>query len=283
MTTLVIGGTGKTGRRVVERLAARGLPVRVGSRSGAPPFNWDEPATWLPALRGIDAAYVIFYPDLAFSGAADTVGAFARLAVANGVRRLVLLSGRNEAGALLGEQAVRESGADWTLVRSSFMNQNFNESIWLEPVLHGELALPAGAVAEPFIDADDIADVVVAALTEPGHVGRLYEVTGPRLLTFADVAAEITAATGRRLRYVPVSAEQFTAALIEEGVPADFANGLTELFAEVLDGRGSYLSDGVQQALGRAPRDFRDYARDTAATGVWTPAVEAQDTALRMD
>ena len=273
MTTLVIGGTGKTGRRVVERLVARGLPVRVGSRSGAPPFDWNEPASWLPVLQGSQAAYVTYYPDLAFPGAADAVGDFARLAVANGVRRLVLLSGRNEAGALLGEQAVRESGADWTLVRSSFMNQNFSESVWLDAVRRGTLAAPAGNVAEPFIDAEDIADVVVAALTEPGHVGQLYEVTGPQLLTLTDVAEEIAAATGRELRYLPVTPEQFSAAMTAEGLPADFVLGLTELFKEVMDGRGAYLSDGVQRALGRAPRDFRDYARRTAASGVWTPAV----------
>lgn len=273
-TTLVIGGTGKTGRRVVERLTARGLPARVGSRSGEPPFDWENQATWAPALRGMQAAYVTYYPDLAFPGAADTVGAFARLAVAQGVRRLVLLSGRNEAGALLGEQAVRESGADWTLVRSSFMNQNFSESFWRDSVLHGELAAPAGDVAEPFIDADDIADVVVAALTEEGHVGQLYEVTGPRLLTFANVVAEISAATGREVRYVPLSSEQFTTALLEAGAPADFAHGLTELFSEVMDGRSSFLADGVQRAVGRKPRDFRDFARSAAASGVWATEAE---------
>lgn len=270
MTTLVIGGTGKTGRRVVERLAARGLPARVGSRSGVPPFDWQAQATWLPALRDIGAVYITYHPDLAFPGAAETVGAFAELAVANGARRLVLLSGRNEAGALRGEQAVRDSGADWTLVRSSFMNQNFSEAFWLDAVLQGELAVPAGNVAEPFIDADDIADVVVAALTEDGHVGRLYEVTGPRLLTFSDAVAEISAATGREVRYLPVTSEQFSSAMLAEGVPADFALGLTALFSEVMDGRSAYLADGVQRALGREPRDFRVYARRTAATGVWS-------------
>jgi uncharacterized protein YbjT (DUF2867 family) len=271
-TTLVIGGTGKTGRRVVERLAARGLPVRSGSRSGAPPFDWEDQATWQPALRDIGAAYITYYPDLAFPGAAETVGAFAELAVAQDVRRLVLLSGRNEAGALRSEEEVRDSGAEWTLVRSSFMNQNFNESFWLEPLLRGELAVPAGNVAEPFIDADDIADVVVAALTEDGHVGQLYEITGPRLLTFADALAEISAAIGHQIRYVPVTPEQFAAGMTAEGLPADFVNGLTELFTEVMDGRSAYLADGVQCALGREPRDFRDYVRQTAASGVWTAA-----------
>ena len=269
-TTLVLGGTGKTGRRGVERLTARGLPTRVGSRSGAPPFDWDDRGTWAPALRDVGSVYVTYQPDLAFPGAADAVAAFAALAVASGVRRLVLLSGRNEEGALLGEQAVRESGAEWTLVRSSFMSQNFSESFWLEPVLQGELAVPAGEVAEPFIDAEDIADVAVAALTENGHVGQLYEVTGPRLLTFADALGEIARAIGREVRYVPVSSEQFVAGLSEAGLLADVATFLADLFDEVLDGRNAHLTDDVRRALGREPRDFRDYARRTAATGVWT-------------
>jgi uncharacterized protein YbjT (DUF2867 family) len=266
--TLVAGGTGTTGRRVAERLTARGVPVRIGSRSGAPPFDWDDPATWAPVLRGADAAYVAYSPDLAFPGAADIVGAFAAEAVDNGVRRLVLLSGRGEEGARRGEQAIQESGAEWTIVRCSWFDQNFSEGHLLGPVLSGEIALPVGGVAEPFLDADDIADVATAGLTEPGHAGELYELTGPRLLTFADAAAEIAAASGRDVRYVPVSPEEYEAALAEvEG--AEFAKALTGLFTEVLDGRNAHLNDGVQQALGREARDFADFARRAAAAGVW--------------
>ncbi|MGH8827086.1 MAG: SDR family oxidoreductase, partial [Jiangellaceae bacterium] len=185
-TTLIVGGTGKTGRRVAQRLTARGLPVRVGSRSGEPPFDWTDRATWAPALRGTDAAYVTYYPDLAVPGAADTIGAFADLAVDRGVRRLILLSGRGEAEAQRAEQRVQESEADWTILRSSWFSQNFSESFFLESVLSGEIAVPAGNVREPFTDANDIADAAVAALTEDGHTGQLYELTGPRLLTFAE-------------------------------------------------------------------------------------------------
>ena len=266
--TLVAGGTGTTGRRVAERLTARGVPVRIGSRSGAPPFDWDDPATWAPVLRGADAAYVAYSPDLALPGAADIVGAFSAEAVDNGVRRLVLLSGRGEEGARRGEQAIQESGAEWTIVRCSWFDQNFSEGHLLGPVLSGEIALPVGGVAEPFLDADDIADVATAGLTEPGHAGELYELTGPRLLTFADAAAEIAAASGRDVRYVPVSPEEYEAALAEvEG--AEFAKALTGLFTEVLDGRNAHVNDGVQRALGREPRDFADFARRAAAAGVW--------------
>ncbi|MCH8066642.1 MAG: NmrA family NAD(P)-binding protein [Chloroflexi bacterium] len=272
--TLIVGGTGKTGRRVAQRLTARGLPVRIGSRSGEPPFDWEDATTWAPAVRGVESAYVTYYPDLGFAGAAEKVRSFARTAVENGVHRLVLLSGRNEAGALLGEQAVQESGAEWTLVRASMFAQNFSEYFLLEGVLAGEVALPAGDVKEPFIDIDDLADVVVAALTGPGHTDRLYEVTGPRLLTFAEAVAEISQATGREIRYVPVSPEDYLSGMIAGGVPADFAKDLTDLFSEVLDGRSSYLSDGVKRALGREPKDFSDFAQETAASAVWGPAAD---------
>jgi len=267
--TLVLGGNGKTGRRVAKRLTARGLPVRIGSRSGEHPFDWEDQATWAPALRNVGSVYVSYYPDLGVPGAADTVGSFAELAVEKGVRRLVLLSGRGEEGAQLGEQAIVDSGADWTIVRSTWFNQNFSEGNFLDLVLSGEVALPAGDVGEPFVDADDIADVAVAALTEDGHVGQLYEVTGPRLLTFAQAVEEIARAASREIRYVPISMKQFTSLLTEQDVPADFVWLLTYLFTEVLDGRNAHLTDGVQRALGREPRDFSDYARDTAASGVW--------------
>jgi uncharacterized protein YbjT (DUF2867 family) len=268
-TTLVVGGTGKTGRRVVERLRGRGVPVRSGSRSGEPPFDWDDRATWAPALHGATAAYMSFFPDLAVPGAADTVGAFARLAVESGVRRLVLLSGRGEEEAQRAEKLVQDAGAEWTVVRCSWFSQNFSEGYLLDPVLAGEVALPVGDVPEPFVDVDDVADVAVAALTEEGHLGRVYELTGPRLLTFADALAEIAAASGRPVRLVLVPTEAYVSAMAEHGVPDDVVSLLRYLFAEVLDGRNAHLSDGVQQALGREPRDFADYARDAAASGVW--------------
>ena len=266
----MLGGTGKTGRRVVERLEARGIPVRLGTPSATPPFDWTDEATWPAALDGVGSVYVTYYPDLAVPGAAQAVGTFADLAVATGVRRLVLLSGRGEEGARRGEQALQQSGADWTIVRSAFMAQNFNESFFLEPLRAGEVAFPAGEdLAEPFIDADDIADVAVAALTQDGHVGQLYEVTGPRLLSWAEAVAEIATAVGHPIRYLPVSLEDYAALLIENQVPADYVKLLTDVFTEVLDGRNAHLADGVQRALGRPPRDFADYARDAAATGIW--------------
>ena len=267
-TTLVLGATGKTGRRVADRLLAADLPVREASRSGETRFDWNDRATWLPALRGVQAVYITYYPDLALPGAAETVGEFAGLAVAHDVKRLVLLSGRGEEGARRAEDFVRRSGADWTLVRCAFFSQNFSET-FVEPVRQGVLAMPGGDTAEPFLDAEDIADVVFAALTDDRHVGQLYELTGPRLLTLGDAAAELGTAIGREVRYVPISSDDYAVELVRGGLPPAIAKPLADLIEEVLDGRNAYLTDGVQRALGRPPRDFADYARRAAATGVW--------------
>jgi uncharacterized protein YbjT (DUF2867 family) len=266
---LVLAGTGKTGRRVVSGLEARDLAVRVGSRRADPPFDWQDDTTWEPALRGMDAAYVAFYPDAAFPGAARTVGSFADLAVACGVRRLVLLADRGSAEAERCEEAVRDSGAEWTIVRAGFITQNFSEAFLVEQVRAGVVALPAGDVAEPFTDAEDIADVAVAALTENGHAGRIHDVTGPRLLTFADAVGEIARATGREVRYLPVTPEQFVSSLTGRGVPAEYATQLAGLMVEVFDGNRAKVTDTVEPVLGRPPRDFAEYAHKTAANGVW--------------
>jgi uncharacterized protein YbjT (DUF2867 family) len=266
--TLILGGTGKTGRRVVERLAARGLPVRVGSRSGEPPFDWEDEATWVPALRDVESVYVSYNPDLAVPGAVAVVRSFAKLAARSGVQRLVLLSGRGEPEAERAERVVQEAGVQWTILRSTWFMQNFSEDYMLEHVLSGEIRLPAGDVPTPFLDADDIADVAVAALTEEGHAGQLYELTGPRSLTFAEAAAEIAEATGHEVRYVPVSLEEHAAEAAEHGVPAQVVELLTYLFSEVVDGRNANTTAGVRLALGREPKDFTDYAREAAATGV---------------
>lgn len=263
--TLVIGGNGKTGRRVAQKLDLLGIPVRIGSRTGAPAFDWNAPVTWEPALEGVDRVYVTYYPDLAFPGAAEQIGAFSEAAVAAGARRLVLLSGRGEEAAQRAEESLKTSGADWTVVRSSWFAQNFDEGFFVESVRAGEIALPTADAVEAFVDTDDIADVVVAALTDDRHIGRTYELSGPRLISFTDAAAELSKATGRAIAYVPVSNEEYRAVLRENGLPHEFA----DLFTMILDGRNAHLVHGVEEALGRAPRDFADYAREAAATGVW--------------
>jgi uncharacterized protein YbjT (DUF2867 family) len=266
--TLITGGTGKTGRRVAVRLEARGLPVRIGSRSGERPFDWDDRSTWATALEGAGAVYISYYLD-ALPGAAETVGSFAELAVANGVLKQVLMGGRGEPEAERVEQAVRDSGAELTIARSTWFAQNFSEGGFLDFVLGGEVTLPAGNTPEPFVDIDDIADVAVAALTEEGHEGELYELTGPRLLTFEEAVDEIARAANREIRYTPVSMPEFGSILADADVPPEWQSLLKYLFSEVLDGRNAHVADGVQRALGREPRDFSEFARKAAATGVW--------------
>jgi len=271
---LVTGGTGKTGSRVATRLRQAGHRIRIGSRAAEIPFDWADRSTWTPALFGVDAVYIAFQPDLAVPGAPETIRAFTNAAKVNGVRKLVLLSGRGEPEAVACEQIVQGSGLDWTIVRCSFFAQNFSEGAFLEYVLSGAVALPNGDVPEPFVHADDIADVAVAALTEDGHSGELYELTGPRSLTFSEAVAEIASATGREVAFIPISRTDFVAALTEYQVPADVVSLLDYLFGTILDGRNSKTADGVQRALGRAPKDFRDYADETAATGIWNISSE---------
>jgi uncharacterized protein YbjT (DUF2867 family) len=271
-TTLVLGGTGKTGRRVATRLRDLGADVRIGSRSVTPPFDWDSEATWDDCLAGVEAVFINYAPDLAMPGATDSIQAFVERAKRHGVKRLVLLSGRGEEEAQACERIVQEGGIDWTIVRASWFNQNFSEGAFVEMVQAGQITLPDVDTPEPFVDVDDIADVAVAALTEPGHAGEVYEVTGPRMLTLAEVAAEISTASGRQIAYVPVPHDAFVSEVASSGAPKDVVWMLDYLFATVLDGRNAYLTDGVQRALGRPPRDFSDYARAATATGVWSAA-----------
>ncbi|MDJ0709052.1 MAG: NAD(P)H-binding protein [Woeseiaceae bacterium] len=270
--TLVLGGTGKTGRRVVQRLQGRGIETRIGSRSGRPGFDWDDADTWDAALEGVTRVYITYVPDLAIPGATDAIRAFVIKAVEQGVERLVLLSGRGEEEAQACEKIVQESGVDWTVIRASWFAQNFSEGEFLGMVQGGMITLPAGDVPEPFIDVNDIADVALAALTEDGHAGEVYDVTGPRLMTFDDIAKEISAAAGRDVQFMRIPKEAFAAAIAESGAPAEVAWLLNYLFETVLDGRNACLGDGVQRALGRQPADFAEFAKRIAARGVWDPS-----------
>ena len=268
---LVLTATGKTGRRVADRLEAQGHPVRRASRSGVCPFDWNDRSTWGPALDGVAAAYVVYTPDLAVPAAPAAITAFTELARQKGVQRLVLLSGRGEEAAQHCERIVQDSGIENTIVRASWFAQNFDEGEFYPMVLAGELALPAGEVPEPFLDIDDIADIAVAALTTNDHTGEVYDVTGPRLLTFADAIAEMATATGRDIRYVTISREAFQNGLAEAGVPTAHIELLDYLFTVTRDGRNATVTNDVQRALGRPARDFRDYVRTVAARGTWTP------------
>lgn len=269
---LVIGGTGKTGRKVVEKLQSKNHRVRVGSRNANPPFDWQDSNTWQAALAGIEKVYVTFQPDLAVPGASDTIEALTRQAQKSGTKKVVLLSGKGEREAERCEQVVIHSGLDYTIVRANWFNQNFSESFFLEPILAGHVMLPKPETKVPYVDTDDIADVVVETLLNEKHNGKIYELTGPRLLTFRDVIKEISTATGRNIQFTPVTLPAYSQTLKDAGVPDDYIWLINYLFTEVLDAKGNnIISNDIEKILARQPKDFAEYVEETAKTGVWNP------------
>ncbi|MCZ7596709.1 MAG: NAD(P)H-binding protein [Gammaproteobacteria bacterium] len=264
---LIIGKTAKTGLRVDQRLRAQGYTTRAVSRSTSPAFDWEDPTTWRAALEGTESAYVTFYPDLAIPSAEQSIRRFVALAKDVGVRHLVLLSGRGEQGAERAEAVLTNSGLDWNVVRASWFMQNFSEGFMIEGILNGELMLPAGDISEPFIDVDDIADVAVATLTRPELRNRLFEVSGPRALTFAQCASEISEAVGYPVEFIPITVDEFIRAMRDQGLPEETLWLMRELFTVVLDGRNSNPARGVEEALGRPATDFSEYMRKVMATG----------------
>jgi len=280
MTTspiLILGGKGKTGRRVVARLEAERVPVRLASRSSFRRFDWYDESTWSGIASGIDTAYLV--PPFEPPGVAQAAR-FVEQAVADGLRRVVMLSGRGVgspgrdfdiyAAPLALENVIKESGADWTIVRPAWFMQSLSEDFLLDYVRAGELRVSAGTGAEAWIDTDDVGDVMAAVLLDERHTGRTYALSGPRILTMAEVANELSAATGRPIRYVDLEPERHVAELVEFGVSQDDAESFRDLFAVIRNHRSEYVSDGVQQVLGRAPRDFADWARSAARSGAWS-------------
>lgn len=261
MTTFIAGGTGKTGSRVAARLEARGLDVRRGSRNGTPPFDWDRPDTWEAALDGVDRAYIAYAPDVAVPTAPDHLAAFGKHA--SHLDAITLLSGRGEPQAQEAEDALLEAAPQTTVLRASWFAQNFSEGLFLEAVRHGVLALPVGDTPEPFLDVDDLADAAVATLVDTRHAGEVYELTGPRLLSFADAVREIADAAGREIAFRSIAPEDFR----PEGMPPDDLDLVLTLFRELFDGHNAHLSTGVHDVLGREPRDFTAFARANA--DVW--------------
>ena len=260
---LVLGATGKTGSRVLSRLEDLNWPARAGSRKADPAFDWMNPATWDACLENISAVYVNYASDLPIPGSADIITAFMDKALHHSVQHVVLLTGRGEPEARVWEDIIQESGLNWTVVRSSWFQQNFTEGGFASMVEEGQIVLPAGNTPEPFIDLDDLADVVVTALTQPGHIGQLYEITGPRLLTFAEVADVFSHATGRTVTFQNISLDVFLDEMKKNGVPEEVIWLMDYLFGRILDGRNTYVTDTVQQVLGRPPKDFTTFAQET--------------------
>jgi uncharacterized protein YbjT (DUF2867 family) len=269
---LIVGPHGKTGSRVASRLNATGVGTRGVSRATTPAFDWRDELTWLPAMQGTRSAYLTYHPDLSVPQAGDHIRKFCAMARRAGIEHVVLLSGRGEEGAARAEQELRHGGLDWNVVQASWFAQNFSESFMLDSIIKGELVVPSGTSAEPFIDADDIADVAVAALLEPALRNRHFELTGPRLMTFAECMQEIGNATGHPVRLTEVPMQRYVAALRAQGLAEHFVTLLQTLFADLFDGRNAHTASGVHAALGRAATDFSEYASKAAATGIWNSA-----------
>jgi len=267
---LIIGGTGKTGRKVVKSLKLLNQEVRIGSRSSSPAFNWDEPDTYETALDGIDKVYITYQPDLAVPGAMKAIEKLIHVAKQKKVKKVVLLSGKGEKEAQLCEQVVIHSGLDYTIVRASWFSQNFSESFFLEPIVYGVVALPQAEAKVPYVDTNDIADVAVEALLHDEHSGKIYQLTGTKTLTFREVISEIAAATNREIDFVPISIEEYIEVLKMNGIPDDFAWLIEYLFTEVLGNPNvSEITYDIEKVLKRKPKSFSEYVKETAATGVW--------------
>lgn len=269
MTTVVLGGTGKTGRRLVRAL--RGTPVRAVSRSTEVRFDWAARETWAGALAGASSVYLVAPADPGLAAP------FVKQATAAGAGRFVVLSGRGIEqvpnafhGMAAAEAAVRESGVEWTILRANNFSQNFDEDVWHAPLMAGRLALPMGPAPEPFVDVRDIAEVAAKVLTSGGHHGRVYDLSGPRALTFAEAVATIAAASGRPMRYEEVTPPAYRASLLAEGLPEEVADELNEMFAAMRAGHLAQPADGVREVLGREATDFADYAARAAAAGAWS-------------
>ncbi len=267
---LVIGGTGKTGKRVVHLLEELGQNVRIGSRSASPAFDWHQPEGWAKALEGMDKVYITYQPDLAVPGALQAIEQLVKESKQANVKKLVILSGKGEREAQLCEQVIIHSGLEYTIVRASWFNQNFSENFLLEPILEGVVALPQAQANIPWVDADDIAAVAAKTLTEDEHNGKIYELTGPRTLTFKDAVNEIAKASNRELTFIPISIKEYGDGMRQANIPEDFVWLIEYLFTEVLGNPElAEVTNDVEKVLGRKPIDFGEFAAKNASSGIW--------------
>jgi uncharacterized protein YbjT (DUF2867 family) len=268
--TLVLGATGKTGSRVANRLVSRGLPVRTAARSGADAhFDWDDPETYAPALQGIKRIYLL--GPVMRTDFADQVSVFLDRAEAAGARHVTYLSAYGT-GSAPPETAMRRveldllgrPGLTHAILRPAWFMQNFSET-FLKPA-DGAIVVPAGDGTESFIDADDIAAVASATLADPqAHAGAQYALTGPEALTIAEAAKIISDVSGRAVVHTDIDRDEWVAAAVAGGIPADYGAVLRRLTETIASGQGSRPSSDVENATGSAPASFADFARRTAA------------------
>lgn len=269
---LVLGATGKTGRKVVELLANQAVEVRHGSRQAEPAFDWNDASNWPEVFKDIDTIYITFQPDLAIPGALEAIEKLIKVAVDQKVRKLVLLSGKGEKEAELSEQLIMHSGLEHVIIRASWFNQNFSESFFLGPILEGKVALPMAQAKVPYVDTDDIAAVAAKVIREDGHNGQIYEMTGSELFNFKEVIELIAEVSGRDISFTPISVPAYIGLMEAQGVDKEFIWLIQYLFTEVINAPGNdHISSDIEQLLGRPPKRFKDFVMEANNLGFWHP------------
>jgi uncharacterized protein YbjT (DUF2867 family) len=277
---LVTGATGNTGSPLVELLIRRGTPARVmvrrqaaAARFEAAPVqvavaDFDDADSLAAAVAGVGRAYLVT-PSSEQAQAQQV--RFAELAVAAGVEQVVVLSqlGAEEASPVrflrwhaAVERRIRELGIGFTFLRPNLYFQGllaFAPSIATE----GRFFAPIGDARVSAVDVRDIAAVAAVALTEPGHAGRIYTITGPAAITHAEIAEAISTALGRQITFIDAPAEVF-AERLREVLPPWQVGGLLEDYAHYARGEAAAVYPTVAEVTGQQPRDVGQFARDYA-------------------
>jgi uncharacterized protein YbjT (DUF2867 family) len=270
---LILGGSGRTGSLVATYLTDHGVQARTASRHGSDLFfDWDDPTTYAQALAQTDRVYLVT-PVMRVRYATQ-VAAFLDQAEAAGVRHVTLLSTYNGDRAplnvdiaavethLTGRQAFTH-----TILRPAWVMQNFIDDHL--PIINGTLAVPSGGGAEAFIDAIDIAAVAAETLLHPeAHADAEYALTGPEAITFDDIAATITTASGQPVTYQDVDQQTWINAAIAAGVPADYTPMLRWLTGAIIAGEGSTPTADIETVIGRPATSFHAFAERHATA--WT-------------
>jgi uncharacterized protein YbjT (DUF2867 family) len=273
-TTLVLGGTGRTGSRVAKNLIERGLSARTAARGDADVrFDWDDRTTHGPALSGVDSVYLV--TPVMRVDFAPQVSDFLDLAQAAGVRHVTYLSAYG-VDQLPPDWAIRSveldllsrTGLTHSILRPAWVMQNFTDDHL--PLVEGLITVPTGDGTEAFVDAEDIATVAAETLANPGaHAGAQYAPTGPEALTVADVAKVIGDVLGRPVKHNDMDREAWISGAVASGfVPAEYGEMLRWLTGTIASGNGSRPTEDVRKVTGAPPTSVADFAKRNAQA--WT-------------
>ena len=262
-TLLLLGGTGKVGRRLAERLEAQGHTARAVGRNSTPRFDWRDESTWAPALDGVDGVFIVG-PGSA-SDWSTRLEHFLATAAEQRVRHAMLLSARGveflpDGAVARAEAALRRGPLAWTIVRPTHFAQNFTEAMFV-PGDDGAFFAPVADGREPFIDVNDIADVAAVALTDEGYDGRILELSGPRAIDFDEAARILSEVSGRAISYVSESDVAHIARLRGQGLPEGYIEWRMAMLRGIASGADAYLSSDVEAVLGRSATSFEEWAR----------------------